>query len=77
MLCMLDFITELAVALRRGNLYPLNHGNFDKYNTILTYEKAIIFFCHDNATLHACNVCYKHFWKNILPIMSPIILILY
>ena len=49
---MLHFITELAIALRRGNLYLSNHSNFAQYNTILNYERAFNFF-YNNAILGA------------------------
>ena len=70
LLCMLHLITELAVALGRGNPYFLNHGTFVQYNTIFTYEKAFVFF-NDNATVggvtyvtrflenHSPNVAYN------------------
>ena len=62
---MLHFITELATALRRGDLYLLNHGNFVQNNTILTYKKAFKFF-HNNATLDAVMYVTK-FQENHSP----------
>ena len=58
LLCMLHFIIEQAVALGRGNLYLVNHVNFVQYNTILTYEKALVFF-YDNATVGAVTYVTK------------------
>ena len=64
LLCMLHFIMELAFALRRGNLYLLNHGNFVQYNTILNYKKNFTFF--HSVTLGAVTFVTK-FLENHSP----------